>query len=1116
MIALKGVVPFILFFSASIFGQVDGTTGLPLGGIGTGAVKYNAGSGTFSANFRTPTRNGDYQSLSNTQFQAFTKRGASVLTSQKLIARQDNGRADDDAVFPLHRVNFGELNAISISMTAYLPFSPKSIPDMCHPAAMFEFSVNNSMSDSAAISIAFQISMPDIPSAITDTGLIASSSSLQLCLIGSFAGGNGDLSYGSDNGFFSTGICSNQLTSSINRLALRISLSSFETKTLRFVLSWYQPDEIAHYQYANFWNGARSAAVSALNNFSNFKDNSEELVNRMRSSNLPSWLVDQTLNSLVNLVNNSVYFQDGRYCHTEGMWEPEGTMDQMWHARQIYTMINPNLAWSELEWWARTQHVLNYTGQIHHDFGTNFNYVSWDNTEHSDYRSINEWVDLNCGFIISVYEAFIATADQGKLDYFWPYLKKAAQRILDQVNLYGSSQYPYTFQSSLSTYDAGGNSQAYNTGLSAAAYYIMSYLSNIKGETDTIYQNAFQNAVKGFEDRWLDNPYPLENFCESVIGGPWITGFLKLGSFWEKQKLDQLFTAVSTYYDPLNSGMGYNGGTYSEWSPYLIGHLGGYALQTNHSNIWSALQRDMYERNYLNRNLVFNQQLGIPSKVTSPIWIATNTSSSNQYISIPILWRNYYNIAGYHRNEYSKELWLEPNLFDSLNHQLQDALIFTPNGYAVISYDTYGNSYQNQEIVFKPDYSMDVSAIYVWDLYSDSANSIQTVKVNGVDTDYLRFGDGDQKHLKLNWAGTIPLTGITIQLEGEPKPGVQIPADPENLQAVSLSPSQIELKWQSPSAEISGYKIEININDSFQTLATTTASDTFFIDTGLLKSTLYRYRVRAYNSQGVSGPSNECEGATQDGGNGEVIAALNSGGNTYLSESGIQYIADAGPGWVSGGSIYSTTSAIEGTADDELYQTERYGNFSYSIPLGNGAYDIVLKFAEIYQDAKNARVFHVDAEGNRIIRTFDLYLRTGKYKAYDVVVPVQVNDGMLNIDFISVIDNAKLSGMEIRRNVVGIDEPGFNSIPDNYSLFQNYPNPFNPVTHIQYALPEESYVKIIIYNILGERAAVLVDEREDAGFHSIEFNANDFPGGIYFYKITAGRFQSVKKMVLLK
>ncbi|MGE5859201.1 MAG: hypothetical protein ACM34J_01515, partial [Ignavibacteria bacterium] len=93
---LKIAAAVIFFSTVNIFGQVDGTSGLPLGGIGTGAVKYNAGSGTFSASFRSPTRNGDFQSLASTQFQIFTKRGSSVLTSQKLTAHQNNGHVDDD------------------------------------------------------------------------------------------------------------------------------------------------------------------------------------------------------------------------------------------------------------------------------------------------------------------------------------------------------------------------------------------------------------------------------------------------------------------------------------------------------------------------------------------------------------------------------------------------------------------------------------------------------------------------------------------------------------------------------------------------------------------------------------------------------------------------------------------------------------------------------------------------------------------------------------------------------------------------------------------------------------------------------------------------------------
>ncbi|MEJ2568330.1 MAG: GH116 family glycosyl hydrolase, partial [candidate division WOR-3 bacterium] len=504
---------------------------------------------------------------------------------------------DDDAIFPLHWVNFGELNDVSVEMTAYMPYYPDSVPMMLHPCAMFEFEVENLESDSATVALAFQIETPVAPVAIPDTGFTANDTSLELCLSGIFPEGTGDLSYGNDDGFFTDGLCDNNLSGTTNRLALRVYLASAETKRLRFVLSWYQPDELDHYQYTNYWNDAKEVSVSALSNFDTFKNKSEELVSRMRNSNLPEWLVDQTLNSLVNLVNNSVYFRDGRYCHTEGQWSPEGTMDQMWHARQIYTMINPQLAWQELEWWARTQHFDNYIGQIHHDFGTNFNYVGWDETEHSDYRAINEWVDLNCGFIISVYEAFIATADMDELTYFLdPYVKRAGQRILDQVELYESSEYPYTFSNSLSTYDAGGNSQAYNTGLSVVTYQIMIYLAEIMGEPDTEipYQAALDTVIVNFESRWLDNTYPTGNYCESVLGGPWIANFLKMGPFWEKQKLNGLYNTIVNYYDPLNRGIGNS--SYSEWQPYLVGHLGGFSLQIGKYNMWRALQKDMYDR----------------------------------------------------------------------------------------------------------------------------------------------------------------------------------------------------------------------------------------------------------------------------------------------------------------------------------------------------------------------------------------------------------------------------------------------------------------------------------------------------------------------------------------
>ena len=89
-------------------------------------------------------------------------------------------------------------------------------------------------------------------------------------------------------------------------------------------------------------------------------------------------------------------------------------------------------------------------------------------------------------------------------------------------------------------------------------------------------------------------------------------------------------------------------------------------------------------------------------------------------------------------------------------------------------------------------------------------------------------------------------------------------------------------------------------------------------------------------------------------------------------------------------------------------------------------------------------------------------------------------------------------------------------IPVAFELYQNYPNPFNPSTKIGFALPRESKVKLEVFNVLGERVAVLKDEIMPAGVHVVEFNATGLSSGVYFYRLTAGDFVDTKKMVLMK
>ena len=114
-------------------------------------------------------------------------------------------------------------------------------------------------------------------------------------------------------------------------------------------------------------------------------------------------------------------------------------------------------------------------------------------------------------------------------------------------------------------------------------------------------------------------------------------------------------------------------------------------------------------------------------------------------------------------------------------------------------------------------------------------------------------------------------------------------------------------------------------------------------------------------------------------------------------------------------------------------------------------------------------------------------------------------------------DTGDLIGWGLRFNnaVTNID-PVSNNIPGQYQLYQNYPNPFNPTTNIKFDLPKSSLVKIIIYDILGREVKTLVNEFKNAGSYELNFDASNFASGTYLYRIEAGDFVSVKKMVLIK
>ena len=91
-----------------------------------------------------------------------------------------------------------------------------------------------------------------------------------------------------------------------------------------------------------------------------------------------------------------------------------------------------------------------------------------------------------------------------------------------------------------------------------------------------------------------------------------------------------------------------------------------------------------------------------------------------------------------------------------------------------------------------------------------------------------------------------------------------------------------------------------------------------------------------------------------------------------------------------------------------------------------------------------------------------------------------------------------------------------NIVPTEYKLSQNYPNPFNPTTKINFAIPKQGFVNLKIYDVLGREVRTLVSEVKTPGYYIVDLNAEELSSGVYFYKLSAGNFTDVKRMMLIK
>ena len=106
-------------------------------------------------------------------------------------------------------------------------------------------------------------------------------------------------------------------------------------------------------------------------------------------------------------------------------------------------------------------------------------------------------------------------------------------------------------------------------------------------------------------------------------------------------------------------------------------------------------------------------------------------------------------------------------------------------------------------------------------------------------------------------------------------------------------------------------------------------------------------------------------------------------------------------------------------------------------------------------------------------------------------------------------------GFTVEDSPVGVENE-IAGLPAEFSLSQNYPNPFNPETVIRYSIPKAEEVSLVVYNLIGEKVAHLIDERKPAGNHQVTWDASNMASGNYLYRLQSGDFVLTRKMVLLK